>query len=296
MFTALAGAAICVVVLASVVPARAVVTLAHFEVTHVNDDVLITWGTGYEEDTVGFNLYRADTVNFPGEHPLNDQIIEARGDGAGYEYDYLDDQVVPGATYYYWLEVVYYGSDDEVFGPQPTPTPTPTSTSTGISVPTATSTSVPTNTPAPTSTSVATVTPSYTATGAPTSTPAGTATTTAVLPPPSSPSPTSVVGQGLSPTATLGGIAQPTSSPEAAATEWTPMPPSTTVTGISETSTGTAVAWGGDSEPEAPGWSSFLLHWRTIQPSTILLVVSLMSLLGALLLSVALALVRKLSL
>jgi hypothetical protein len=117
-----------------------------------------------------------------------------------------------------------------------------------------------------------------------------------VLPPPSSPSPTSVVDPGLSPTATPGGMAQPTLSPAAAATEWVPTPTTTTVGGGSETSTPTTIAWGGDSEPGATGWSSFLLHWRTFRPSTILLLVSLMSLLGALLLTVALALVRKLSL
>ena len=74
------------------------------------------------------------------------------------------------------------------------------------------------------------------------------------------------------------------------------MPTSIAVGGTDETPTGTPVAWSGDSESGATGWSSFLLHWRTIQPSTILLLVSLMSLLGALLLTVALALVRKLSL
>ena len=91
-------------------------------------------------------------------------------------------------------------------------------------------------------------------------------------------------------------MAQPTLSPAAAATEWVPTPTTATVGGGSETSTPTTIVWGGDSEPGATGWSAFLLYWRTIQPSTILLLVSLMSLLGALLLTVALALVRKLSL
>jgi hypothetical protein len=91
-------------------------------------------------------------------------------------------------------------------------------------------------------------------------------------------------------------MAQPTLTPSAVYGERTPTPTSTTVAGGAETSTATPVAWGGDSEPGATGWSSFLVHWATIQPSTILLLISLISLLGALLLVVALALVRKLSL
>lgn len=290
--SAVAGAAMCVVVLVSAVPARAAVELADFYVTYGTGNVLITWVTGYEQDTWYFNIFRTDTEYFSKDHPVNEQMIPASGQLTGGEYVYVDNDVVPGATYYYWLEV----DGDEVFGPEPKPTPTPTRTSTAISVPTATSTAMPTKTPTPTSTSVPTVTPSFTATGLPTSTPAGTPTTTAVSPLPSSPSPTSVVEQRLSPTATLGGVAQPTLSPAAAATEGTPMPPSTAVAGTSATPTATALAWGGGSEPEAPGWSSLRLRLPTIQPSTILLFISLVSLLGAMLLSVALALVRRLSL
>jgi len=290
--SAVAGATMCVVVLVSAVPARAAVDLVDFYVTYGTDNVLITWVTGYEQDTWYFNIFRTDTEYFSKDHPVNEQMIPASGQLTGGKYVYVDNDVVPGATYYYWLEV----DGDEVFGPEPKPTPTPTRTSTATSAPTATSTAMPTKTPTPTSTSVPTVTPSLTATGVPTSTPAGSPTTTPVLPPPSSPNPTSAVEQELSPTATLGGIAQPTSSPATAAAEGTPMPTATTVAGGAETSTATTVAWGDDSEPGATGWSSFLLHWRTIQPSTILLLISLMSLLGALLLSLALALVRKLSL
>jgi hypothetical protein len=119
---------------------------------------------------------------------------------------------------------------------------------------------------------------------------------TPVSPPLSSPSPTFVVDQRLSSTVTLGGMAQPTLSPAAAATEWMPRLTPTTAGGGSDTSTPTAIAWGDDSQPGATGWSSFLVHWPSIHPGTILLLISLVSLLGALLLFLALGLVRKLSL
>ena len=293
--SALAGAAICVVALACVVPARAAVELVDFYVTFGPDQVLISWVTGSELGTVGFNIFRTDGVEFSRVHRVNAQMIVASGELTGEEYHYTDDDVVPGVTYYYWLEIID-PDEGKVFGPEPKPAPTATSSSTATSTPTATPTPTRTKTPMPTSTTLPTVTPSFTATAAPTSTPAGSPTTTPVLPPPSSPSSTSVVEQRLSPTVTPGGMAQATLTPGAAATEWMPTAAPTTVVVASETPTATTVAWGGDSEPQATGWSSFLFRWSTIQPSTILLLVSLMSLLGALLLSVALALVRKLSL
>ena len=91
-------------------------------------------------------------------------------------------------------------------------------------------------------------------------------------------------------------MAQPTLTPSAVYGERTPTPASTTVARGAETPRATTVAGGDDSEPGAPGWSSFRVHWPTIQPSTTLLFISLISLLGALLFSVTLALVRKLSL
>jgi len=291
---------VCVLLLARGAPVQAEVDLAYFEVTGREHDVLIEWGTGIEQTTYGFEVYRAEANNFGQAMVIYATDAENFGQFIGAEYDYPDGDVDAGVTYYYWLKVLDTGPD-EVFGPKsatpgPPPTSTPTPTPTGTSVPTATSTPLPTKTPASTSTSVPTVTPSFTATAAPTSTPAGTPTTTPVLPPPSSPNPTSAVEQGLSPTATLGGIAQPTMTPSAVPGEWTPMPTSTTASGAAETATPTTVAWVDDSEPGAAGWSSLLFRWSTIQPSTILLLISLMSLLAALLLSMALALVRKLSL
>jgi hypothetical protein len=291
----LAGA-ICVAMLAFVVPAKAVVELVDFHVTFGPDQVLITWITGSETDTVGFNLYRAETPDFAGASPLNAQPIPASGDTAGGDYKYEDEGAVPGAAYY-WLEVLDLDPNaDKVYGPEPSPTPTPISTSTPTSTPTATATSAPTKTPRPTSTSEPTMTPTFTATATPTSTPTATPTATHVSPLASSPTPTSVVEQGLSPTATVESMTQPTLSPAPAATEETPRPTSTTAALASATSTPPSVAWSGGSEPTSSGGSPWRLHLPTVQPSTILLSVSLTSLLGALLLSVALALVHKLSL
>ena len=301
---ALAGAAIWVVVLACAVPAQAGVDLAYFRATGYDDHVLIEWGTAQERDNVGFNLYRTEAPSFNDSSKVDLGFIPAQHPGGvlGADYSYTDSDIQAGTTYtyYYWLEDVDFHGVPTRHGPvsasTPTETPTSTPTATPTSTPTATPTSTPTRVPTGTPTAVPTATPSFTATGVSTSTPAGTPTMTPVSPPASSASPTSIVEQRLSPTVTLGGMAQPTLTPGSVYGERTPMPTSTTVAGASETPTATTVAGGGDSQPGATGWSSFLLHWPTIQPSTVLLLISLISLLGALLLSVALALVRKLSL
>ena len=280
-------------------PVQAAVTLLYFTATGEEDRVVLRWETAQEVDNAGFNLYRAQVPEFINRQQINQSLIPSQffGQPFGASYSYPDTEVVEGVTYYYWLESIdttslgkFYSYDPESATVGPPPTPTSTST------PTATATSTPTATPTYTPTRVPTATPSSTATVVPTFTPTGTPTITPVPPPLSSPSPTSVVEQRLSPTVTPGGMAQPTLSPAAAGTQSTPTPTPTSVGGGSEMATATTVAWGDNSEPGATGWSSFRVHWPTIQPSTTLLFISLISLLGALLFSVALALARKLSL
>ena len=304
--------AVCMIVLACAVPVQAAVRLTYFEATGYDDHVLIEWGTAQELDNVGFNLYRTEVPDFNDSSKVDLGFIPAQHPGQieGADYSYTDSDIQAGTTYtyYYWLEDVDFHGVPRRHGPvsastptetptstpteTATPTPTATATSTPTRVPTATPTTVPTATP----TTVPTATPSSTATGAPTFTPTSTPTMTPVSPPSSSVSPTSIVEQRLSPTVTPGGMAQTTLTPGPVYGERTATPTSSTVAGDAETSTATTVAGGDNSEPAAPGWSSFRLDWPTIQPSTILLFISLISLLGALLFSAALALARKLSL
>jgi hypothetical protein len=275
---------------------QAAVTLLYFTATGEEDRVVLGWETAQEVDNAGFNLYRAQVPEFSNRQQINQSLIPSQSFGQpfGASYSYPDTEVVEGVTYYYWLESIDTNSLGKFYSYVPEsatvgPPPTPTSTST----PTETATSTPTTTPSSTPTRVPTATPSSTATVVPTFTRTSTPTMTPVAPPTFSPSPTSVVEQRLSPTVPPGGIAQPTLTPAAADREWTATPSCTSVAGGAETSTATTVAWGNDSEPGTAGWSSFRLQWPTIHPSTILLFISLISLLGALLFSLALALVRK---
>lgn len=277
-------------------PVQAAVTLLYFTATGEEDRVVLRWETAQEVDNAGFNLYRAQVPEFINRQQINQSLIPSQSFGQpfGASYLYSDTEVVEGFTYYYWLESIDRNSLGQFYsyepmsatvGPPPTPTstPTPTATATSTSTATATPTATASSTPSSTPTRMPTATPSSTATMVPTLTPTGTPTMTPVSPASSSPSPTSSVEQPVPPIVTHGGIEQPTVTQAVLHAERTPTPASTTV------------AWSGESGTAAPGWSLSGLHWPTIHPSTILLFVWSASLLGALLLVVALALVRKAS-
>lgn len=67
---------------------------------------IVTWETGSEQNTAGFNLYRRATPDEPFVQ-LNDALIPARGSSStGAQYRYEDTAVQPGTTYTYLLEEV----------------------------------------------------------------------------------------------------------------------------------------------------------------------------------------------
>ena len=66
--------------------------------------MILTWATATEPDNVGFNIWRSESAAGP-ELKLNDALIPAQGDADnGATYRYVDDTVVEGKVYYYWLE------------------------------------------------------------------------------------------------------------------------------------------------------------------------------------------------
>jgi len=68
--------------------------------------VIVEWTTETEVDTVGFNLYRAESPDGPFEK-INQDLIPASSDPlAGGHYVYTDTNVIAGRTYYYELEDV----------------------------------------------------------------------------------------------------------------------------------------------------------------------------------------------
>ncbi len=71
--------------------------------------VKLTWRTGLELDTAGFNIYRGDEAGRPLEK-LNPHLIPVGMDPiGGGTYSYLDTSAESGQTYRYQLETVGLG-------------------------------------------------------------------------------------------------------------------------------------------------------------------------------------------
>jgi hypothetical protein len=84
------------------------VTLAEFFAQQVSDHVLVTWETASELGNLGFNLYRGVSPAGP-DRRLNDLLIPSQsvGNPGGFVYTWDDHaDLVPGTTYYYWVEDV----------------------------------------------------------------------------------------------------------------------------------------------------------------------------------------------
>jgi CSLREA domain-containing protein len=82
------------------------VLLADFSAEGQGDGVRVQWETVSEMGNLGFNLWRGLTPDAPNRQ-LNADLIPSQGPGGtqGYSYQWLDQaDLVPGATYYYWLD------------------------------------------------------------------------------------------------------------------------------------------------------------------------------------------------
>jgi uncharacterized repeat protein (TIGR01451 family) len=96
------------------VPPTAVL-LFWFAATPQNRTVLLTWETATEIDVLGFHLYRAESPDGP-RTQINGQLLLASGFGSLYEFG--DEAVAGGMTYYYWLEIVGFDGKKTVYGPE----------------------------------------------------------------------------------------------------------------------------------------------------------------------------------
>jgi hypothetical protein len=176
---------------------RAEVVLDYFVASAQDEGVLLEWETTTESNSNGFYLYRSTKPDRDFTR-LNIFFLSDSEVGEGVFYSYLDEQVIPGYTYYYELDAIDFDGSRVTYGPvrvnfqvQTVNTPTATLRS-GLqtATPTLTATSTlgtlnPTQrTPTPTPTGLilllpsATVTPSPTPTEADATTPEPTQTPT----------------------------------------------------------------------------------------------------------------------
>jgi len=89
------------------------VTLDHFTATALGSGgIKLKWKTDTELDSAGFRIWRAPDERWrDGDYStvikLTDQLIPAEGEsGGGATYDYIDEEVESGLTYYYALQEI----------------------------------------------------------------------------------------------------------------------------------------------------------------------------------------------
>jgi hypothetical protein len=95
------------------------VSFASFAAEAESDHILITWETASELGNAGFNLYRGTSPN-GSDRQLNAALIpsQAPGGSGGFSYTWEDRaDLVPGMTYYYWVEDVDLSGASTLHGP-----------------------------------------------------------------------------------------------------------------------------------------------------------------------------------
>jgi hypothetical protein len=93
------------------------ITLLGFAAERTGDGVRISWTTGLEIGTQGFQLYRATSANRAEAELITPTPITARGSAnRGATYSFLDTSALPGVSYRYWLVELASDGGSE-FGP-----------------------------------------------------------------------------------------------------------------------------------------------------------------------------------
>jgi hypothetical protein len=91
--------------------------LASFEAVSVGNAVLVSWATISEEQIASFNLLRGLEPDGSDRAWLASLPAQGAGTPQGFSYDYLDEQVEGGVTYWYWLELVDLSGATTLQGP-----------------------------------------------------------------------------------------------------------------------------------------------------------------------------------
>ena len=79
--------------------------------------VNISWVTELETNLAGFQIFRNTDTNMNTATPIS-LLIEANNTSTTQSYSYIDTEIPnEGATYYYWLRVVYLNGSDSFHGP-----------------------------------------------------------------------------------------------------------------------------------------------------------------------------------
>jgi uncharacterized repeat protein (TIGR01451 family) len=93
------------------------IELTYFRAEDVDGLVALTWATAWEQNTLGYNVYRATSVDGERVRLNGGDPIPGQGGESGYDYQYNDATVSEGVTYWYWLEEVETDGAATLYGP-----------------------------------------------------------------------------------------------------------------------------------------------------------------------------------
>ena len=95
------------------------VTLSSFTAIYSNGSSTLQWTTQSETNNAGWNVYRAESEDFAECLQINHEFINGAGTiTTPSDYCFIDSyEVVPGHSYYFWIESVDYGGTTELHGP-----------------------------------------------------------------------------------------------------------------------------------------------------------------------------------
>jgi hypothetical protein len=92
------------------------VELLSFTARRVSGAVALEWATAAEIDSMGFRLYRSESLEGP-RLRITPALIEGAGTGQGRAYAVMDAENLAPGTYFYWLEDVEFDGDTALHGP-----------------------------------------------------------------------------------------------------------------------------------------------------------------------------------
>jgi hypothetical protein len=89
------------------------VELLYFRAQGTGSAVRLEWGVAAEIDMSGYYLYRAESSRFSLAERLGFRVAQ----GSYSTYEYVDKDVEPGKTYWYWLVSLETNGTEEREGP-----------------------------------------------------------------------------------------------------------------------------------------------------------------------------------
>ncbi len=94
------------------------VELSSFTASQTLSDVAsIKWSTASESSLLGYNVLRNEELNLQQAMSVTPNIISADNSSTGSSYEIIDNDVLEGKTYNYWLESVEMNGNTQFYGP-----------------------------------------------------------------------------------------------------------------------------------------------------------------------------------